>query len=109
MWPHGGGVGQAGGLHEDQVQGLFLQGQQGVLKLFDLAGTEDGAVIDLRHLDAQVGQQGAVHSLLAEFVNDQCLPLPGEQMDELVEEGGLAGPQETGDEIELCHRAGPPF
>ena len=105
----GGRVGETGGFHKDHVKILLLQTEKRVLKLFDLTGAENGAVVDLFHLDIEILQQRSVYALLAELVDDDgCAPVR-KQTYKLVQERRLPRPEKSGDKIQLCHDNSPLF
>ena len=58
----------------------------------------------LGDLDAGLLQKAAVDADLAELVLNEHQLFPGEGLlEQLLDEGGLAGPQETGDDINFGH------
>ena len=56
---------------------------EGVDEVQLLAGAEDGAAIDLHHLDIVVAQDGAVDAQLAEFVLDDANALSLQNLHQL--------------------------
>ena len=105
---HGGDhVGQfsyAGGLDDDAVGGVVLQHLfQGGAEVAH-QGAADAAGVHLGDLHSGVLQEAAVNADLAELVLDEHVLLALEGLaEELLDEGGLAGSQETGDNVDLRH------
>ena len=111
---HGGDhVGQfsyAGGLDDDAVGGVVLQHLfQGGAEVAH-QGAADAAGVHLGDLHSGVLQEAAVNADLAELVLDEHVLLALEGLaEELLDEGGLAGSQETGDNVDLRHVLSYPF
>ena len=105
---HGGDhVGQfsyAGGLDDDAVGGVVLQHLfQGGAEVAH-QGAADAAGVHLGDLHSGVLQEAAVNADLAELVLDEHVFLSLEGLaEELLDEGGLAGSQEAGDDVNLGH------
>ena len=67
-------------------------------------GAADAPGGHLADLDAGLLQKAAVDADLAELVLDEHQLLAGEGLgQQLLDEGGLAGPQEAGDDVDLGH------
>ena len=67
-------------------------------------GAADAAGVHLGDLHSGVLQEAAVNADLAELVLDEHVLLALEGLaEELLDEGGLAGSQETGDNVDLRH------
>ena len=105
---HGGDdVGQlphAGGLDDDAVRGVVGQHllQSGAEVAHQRAA--DAAGVHLGDLHTGVLEKTAVDADLAELVfnEDDLLAVEG-LVQQLLDEGGLAGSQEAGDNVDLCH------
>ena len=65
------------------------------------AGAEDGAPVDLHHLDVIIAEDVAVDPQLAEFVLNDADAAALERVQEAEEKGGLSGAEKTGEYIEL--------
>ncbi len=97
---HVGQLAHAGGLDDDTVRGVvrqhLLQGGAEVPH----QGAADAAGVHLGDLHPGVPQEAAVNADLAELVfnEDDFFPLEG-LVQQLFDEGGLAGPQESGDNV----------
>ena len=105
---HGGDhVGQfsyAGGLDDNPVGGVVLQHlfQGGAEVAYQ--GAADAAGVHLGDLHPGVLQKAAVNADLAELVLDEHIFLSLEGLaEELLDEGGLSGSQEAGDDVNLGH------
>ncbi len=109
---HGGDdVGQlahAGGLDDDAVGGVL--GQHLAQGRAEVAhqGAADAAGVHLGDLHAGVLQKAAVDADLAELVlNEHDLFALEGLLQQLLDEGGLARPKETGDNVDLSHNDHP--
>ena len=102
---HVGQLAHAGGLDDDAVGGVvvqhLLQGRAEVAH----QGAADAAGVHLGDLHAGVLQKAAVNADLTELVfdEDDLLTLEG-LVQQLLDEGGLAGPEEAGDNVDFGHR-----
>ena len=101
---HVGQLPHAGGLDEDAVRvELGLHVLQGLVEV-PHQGAADAPGGHLADLDAGLLQKAAVDADLAELVLDEHQLLAGEGLrQQLLDEGGLAGPQEAGDDVDLGH------
>src|SRR5262249_15011442 len=91
------GVGQSGGLDQDVVEPVLPLHQ--VAKDADQVAansTADAPIIHLEYLFLGPDHQVLVHPHLAELVLDDGNPLAVLRGEDVVEEGGLAGPEEAG-------------
>ena len=99
-----GQLADAGGLDDDTV-GMVLSDDllQGLAEVAH-QGAADAAGVHLGDVDAGILQEAAVNADLAELVldEDQFLALVA-LSDELLDEGSLAGSQETGVDVDFCH------
>ena len=101
---HVGQLPHAGGLDEDAVRvELGLHVLQGLVEV-PHQGAADAPGGHLADLDAGLLQKASVDADLAELVLDEHQLLAGEGLrQQLLDEGGLAGPQEAGDDVDLGH------
>ena len=101
---HVGQLAHAGGLDEDAVRvELGLHVLQRLVEV-PHQGAADAPGGHLADLDAGLLQKAAVDADLAELVLDEHQLLAGEGLrQQLLDEGGLAGPQEAGDDVDLGH------
>ena len=94
----------AGGLNEDAVRVELLLHVLQCLAEVAHQGAADAPGGHLGDLDAGLFQKAAVNADLAEFVFDQHQLLTLEGLgEELLDEGGLAGAQESGDNVDFRH------
>ena len=68
--PHAGGVGQAGGLHQNHIRFFRCGIPQDLFKLVHAAGAEHGTAGDLPKVCAQIGKEGTVHALFSKFIGN---------------------------------------
>ena len=99
-----GELAHAGGLNEDAVRvELLCHVLEGLVEI-PHQGAADAAGGHLGDLHAGLLEEAAVDADFTELVfnEDQLLPLVGLRQ-QLFDEGGLTRPQETGDNVDLCH------
>ena len=101
---HVGQLAHAGGLDDDAVRGIVVQHLlQGCAEVAHQRAA-DAAGVHLGDLHPGVLQKAAVDADLAELVLDEDHFLAPEGLvQQLFDEGGLAGPQEAGDNVDLGH------
>ena len=103
---HIGQLAHAGGLDEDAVG---MVGLHHLLESFPEVAHQaaaDAAGVQLVHLDARFPHETAVNADLTEFVFDEHQLFAAEGfLDELLDQGSLAGTQKAGENIDLglCH------
>ena len=98
----------AAGLDEDAVRVETLHHFPQGLGEIPHQAAADAAGVHLRDLDARLLEEAAVDADLPEFIFDQHQLFPGESLlDELLDEGGLPRPQETGNNVDLSHNPSP--
>ena len=94
----------AGGLDENAVRVELVRHLLQRLVEVPHKGAADAPGGHLGDLHAGLLQKAAVNADLAELVFNQHQLLPGEGLGEqLFDEGGLASPQEAGDNVDFCH------
>ena len=101
---HIGQLAHTGGLDQDPVGGILLQHLLQRLAKVTYQRAADTAGVHFRHLNACLLHKRTVNADLTEFIFDQhqllsCVALG----DQLFDQCGLAGAQEAGENIDLCH------
>ena len=95
----GGGVGEAGGLDEDGVEPVLALHQPGEdAEEIAADGAADAAIVHLEDLLVGLDDELVVHADLAELVLDDGDLLAVLLREDAVEQGGLAGAEEAGED-----------
>ena len=100
----------AGGLDQYAIGVVFVD--QLAQRLGEIAhqGAADAAGVELGDLDAGILHEAAVDAHLAVFIfqQDDLFAIKG-AVQQLFDQRGLARAEETGDDVDLCHRFSPVF
>ena len=87
-----GGISQAGALHKQVIKVLLGHLRQSLHKRQFQAGAEDGAAVDLHHLDIIVAQDGAVDPQFSKFILNDADPFPLQRFQQPEQNSRLARP-----------------